>query len=122
MDEAAMDLMIENGTYYSPNLYLGEYYIAHAEQMGYTGAAIEFTRDFLPPRTAVFTKAVEKGVKIVFGTDANRGWLWEGNTAMEFQRRNVAGQSEPWSSSGATWRASPSGTPSSARRPWRPRC
>jgi imidazolonepropionase-like amidohydrolase len=94
MDEAAMDLMIENGTYYSPNLYLGEYYIAHAEQMGYTGAAIEFTRDFLPPRTAVFTKAVEKGVKIVFGTDANRGWLWEGNTAMEFQRRNVAGQSE----------------------------
>lgn len=94
MDEAAMDLMVEHGTYYSPNLFLGEYYIAHAEEMGYSGAAIEFTRDFLPPRTAVFTKAVEKGVKIVFGTDANRGWLWEGNTALEFQRRNVAGQSE----------------------------
>jgi imidazolonepropionase-like amidohydrolase len=94
MDEAAMDLMVEHGTYYSPNLFLGEYYIAHAEEMGYSGAAIEFTRDFLPPRTAVFTTAVEKGVKIVFGTDANRGWLWEGNTALEFQRRNVAGQSE----------------------------
>lgn len=94
MDESAMDLMLQHGTYYSPNLFLGEYYVAHADQMGYSGAALQFTRDFLAPRTEVFTTAVDKGVAIVFGTDANRGWLWEGNTAMEFQRRNVAGQSE----------------------------
>ena len=105
MDDAAIDLMIEHGTYYTPNLYLGEYYVAHAEQMGYSGAALQFTIDFLPPRTAVFTRAVERGVSIVYSTDANRGWLWEGTTAIEFLRRNVAGQSTKDAIISATSRA-----------------
>lgn len=104
-DDETLDLMAERGTYYSPNLYLGEYYVAHAEQMGYSGAALQYTIDFLPPRTRVFTKAVEKGVPIVFGTDANRGWLWEGTTAIEFERRVVAGQSTKDAIISATTRA-----------------
>ena len=105
LDDATLDLMAERGTYYSPNLYLGEYYVEHADQMGYSGAALQFTIDFLPPRTRVFTKAVEKGVRIVFGTDANRGWLWEGTTAIEFERRVVAGQSTKDAIVSATTRA-----------------
>lgn len=92
MDDAAIDLMARRGTYYCPNLYLGEYYVAHADQMGYSGAALQYTIDFLPPRTRVFAKTVDQGVEILFCTDANRGWLAEGTNAVEFLRRNVAGQ------------------------------
>ena len=105
MDDAVIDLMVEHGTYYTPNLYLGEYYVDHAEQMGYSGAALQFTIDFLPPRTEVFFKAVQRGVRIVYSTDANRGWLWDGTTAMEFLRRNVAGQSAKDAILSATTRA-----------------
>ncbi len=105
MDDSAIELMVESGTYYCPNLYLGEYYVAHAERMGYSGAALQFTIDFLPPRTRVFTNAVGRDVEIVFCTDANRGWLWEGTTAIEFLRRNVAGQSAKDAIVSATTRA-----------------
>lgn len=94
MDDAAIQALANApDTYYTPNLYLSEYYIAHAEQMGYSGAALQYTIDFLPPRTRVFTQAVNQGVKIVYSTDANRGWLWDKPIAMEALRRNVAGQS-----------------------------
>ncbi len=94
MDDAAIQALANApDTYYTPNLYLSEYYIAHAEQMGYSGAALQYTIDFLPPRTRVFTRAVNQGVKIVYSTDANRGWLWDKPIAMEALRRNVAGQS-----------------------------
>lgn len=92
-DEAIRALAAADGVYYTPNLYLGEYYVEHAERMGYSGAALQFTIDFLPPRTEVFTNAVRSGVKIVFSTDANRGWLWDTPLAMEALRRSVAGQS-----------------------------
>jgi imidazolonepropionase-like amidohydrolase len=105
LDDETLDLMVERGTYYAPNLYLGEYYVEHADQMGYSGAALQFTKDFLPIRTGVFTRAAEKGVKIVFSTDANRGWLWEGTTAIEFERRVVAGQSTRDAIISATTRA-----------------
>lgn len=94
MDDAAIRALADAPeTYYTPNLYLSEYYIAHADQMGYSGAALQYTIDFLPPRTRVFTRAVNQGVKIVYSTDANRGWLWDKPIAMEALRRNVAGQS-----------------------------
>ena len=93
IDSAAILLMVERGVYLCPNLYLGEYYVAHAEQMGYSGEALRYTKEFLPIRTRAFTQAVNAGARIIFCTDANRGWLWEGNTAIEFQRRNAAGES-----------------------------
>jgi imidazolonepropionase-like amidohydrolase len=93
LDDATLDLMVQTGTYYTPNLYLGEYYIVHAAEFGYNDEQVRYTREFLPIRTAVFRRAVEKGVKIVFSTDANAGWIWSGTTAIEFQRRHAAGQS-----------------------------
>ena len=86
--------MVEHSVYYSPNLYLGEYYILHGEKFGYSEEALEWTAKFLPVRTKVFTHAVEKGVPIIFGTDANAGWVWSGETAIEFERRVAAGQPE----------------------------
>ncbi|MBI4538042.1 MAG: amidohydrolase family protein [Gemmatimonadetes bacterium] len=92
LDDATLDLMVEKGVYYSPNLYLGEYYLAHAREFGFSQEAQRFTAEFLPIRTKVFTRAVEKGVKIIFSTDVNSGWIWSGTTALEFARRAAAGQ------------------------------
>ena len=92
IDEAILDLMIESGTFYTPNLYLSEYYLEHGERFGYTEEQLGWTARLLPPRTDVFTRAVEKGVRIVFSTDANSGWVWSGDTAIEFDRRVAAGQ------------------------------
>lgn len=92
IDDEAIQAMIGAGTYLCPNLYLGEYYVAHADQMGYSGTALQYTRDFLPIRRGTFRQAIEAGVKTIFCTDANRGWVWEGNTAIEFVRRHENGE------------------------------
>ena len=84
--------MVERGTFFAPNLYLAEYYLENGEKFGFTEEALEWTARLLPPRTDVFTKAVERGVSIVFSTDANSGWVWSGDTAIEFERRAAAGQ------------------------------
>ncbi len=93
LDDAVLDLMVERGTYYAPNLYLSEYYLEHGDRFGYTEEQLGWTARLLPPRTKVFARAVEKGVSIVFSTDANSGWVWSGDTAIEFDRRVAAGQS-----------------------------
>ena len=92
LDEAVLDLMVERGTFFAPNLYLAEYYLENGEKFGFTEEALDWTARLLPPRTDVFTKAVERGVSIVFSTDANSGWVWSGDTAIEFERRAAAGQ------------------------------
>ena len=93
LDEAVLDLMVERGTFYTPNLYLSEYYLEHGDRFGYTEEQLGWTARLLPPRTGIFTQAVEKGVQIVFSTDANSGWVWSGDTGIEFDRRVTAGQS-----------------------------
>lgn len=105
LDDETLDLMVEHGTYYTPNLYLSEYYLAHGDDFGYTEEQLRFTAEFLPIRTEVFSHAVEKGVAIVFSTDANAGWISSGTTAIEFERRHAAGQSARDAIVSATTRA-----------------
>lgn len=105
VDDAVLDLMVERGIFYAPNLYLGEYYVEHADLFGFSVEALDWTRKLLPPRRDVFRRAVEKGVKIVFGTDANAGWVSSGRTAIEFERRVAAGQPPAEAIVSATTRA-----------------
>lgn len=93
LDEQTLDLMVETGTYYMPNLYLSEYYLENGDRFGYTEEQLGWTARLLPPRTDIFGVAASKGVRIVFSTDANSGWVWSGETAIEFDRRHAAGQS-----------------------------
>lgn len=93
LDDDVLELMVDRNVYYSPNLYLGEYYLAHGERFGYSKEALAWTAKLLPTRTDVFRRAVERGVPIIFSTDANSGWIWSGETAIEFERRVAAGQS-----------------------------
>ncbi|HKJ01961.1 MAG TPA: amidohydrolase family protein [Longimicrobiales bacterium] len=93
LDEETLALMKDRGVYYSPNLYLSEYYLQHGADFGYTEDQLAWTARLLPPRTGIFGKAAAMGVKIIHGTDANSGWVWSGDTAVEFVRRVAAGQS-----------------------------
>jgi imidazolonepropionase-like amidohydrolase len=92
LDEPTLELMKQKGAYLSPNLYLAQYYLDHAQDFGFSQEALDWTARLLPPRTRIFTKAVDLGVKIIYGTDANSGWIWSGTTAIEFQKRVEAGQ------------------------------
>jgi len=94
MDAAAVEqLAAAEDAHYTPNLYLSEYYLDHAEHFGYDEEQLRYTREFLPARAEVFTRAVEKSVRIVFSMDANAGWIRSGNTMVEFQWCHAAGQS-----------------------------
>lgn len=93
LDAEVIQLMArEPDVYLAPNLYLSEYYLEHGEQFGYGAEELEWTARLLPVRTETFGEAFRGGVPIVFSTDANSGWVWSGDTALEFERRHAAGQ------------------------------
>ena len=78
LDEEMMDLMVRRGVYWCPTFYVGVY-VAQGRAAG--GAPI--WNDMLRLEAKAFAKAVKKGVKISFGTDAG-GFAWTENQAKEF--------------------------------------
>ena len=70
--------MIKRGAYWCPTIYVGVYV---AEGRAAAGAPIWNTMIELEAKA--FNKAVKKGVKIAFGTDAG-GFAWTENQAKEF--------------------------------------
>ncbi len=78
LDEEMMDLMIRRGVYWCPTIYVGVYV---AEGRAASGAPIWKTMMDLEAKA--FAKAVKKGVRISFGTDAG-GFAWTDNQAKEF--------------------------------------
>jgi len=91
MDDAVIDLLVQRQVVYVPNLYLAEYYLANGAKFHFNEEQLRYTRDFIKPRSEAFTKAVKKGARIVFGTDAVAGMA--GHTAPEFERRVALGMS-----------------------------
>src|SRR5436309_10503929 len=91
MDDAVIDLLVEKQVVYVPNLYLAEYYLANGQKFHFNEEQLRYTRDFMKPRAEAFAKAVKKGARIVFGTDAAAGM--PGHTAPEFERRVALGMS-----------------------------
>jgi imidazolonepropionase-like amidohydrolase len=78
LDDEMMDLMIKRGVYWCPTIYVGVYV---ADGRAAAGAPIWKTMVELEAKA--FNKAVKKGVKIAFGTDAG-GFAWTENEAKEF--------------------------------------
>jgi imidazolonepropionase-like amidohydrolase len=78
LDDELMDLMIKRGAYWCPTIYVGVYV---AEGRAAAGAPIWKTMVEL--EASAFNKAVKKGLKIAFGTDAG-GFAWSENEAKEF--------------------------------------
>lgn len=78
LDDQLMDQMVRRGVYWCPTLFVGVYV---AQGRADAGAPIWLTMADLAAKA--FAKAVQKGVKISFGTDAG-GFAWTENQAKEF--------------------------------------
>ena len=78
LDEALMDRMVRQGTYWCPTIYVGVYV---AEGRAAAGATIWLAMRDLEAKA--FGLALRKGVKIAYGTDAG-GYAWTENQAKEF--------------------------------------
>ena len=78
LDEELMDRMIQRGVYWCPTIYVGVYV---AQGRAEAGAPIWLEMAKLVEKA--FRRAVQKGVKISFGTDAG-GFAWSDNQAKEF--------------------------------------
>ena len=78
LDDELIDLMVRRGVYWCPTIFVGVYV---AEGRAVAGAPIWKTMVDLERQA--FGKAVRKGVKISFGTDAG-GYPWTENQAREF--------------------------------------
>ncbi|HEY7543705.1 MAG TPA: amidohydrolase family protein, partial [Blastocatellia bacterium] len=78
LDDEMMDLMIRRGVYWCPTLFVVAYV---AEGRSAAGAPIWKTMIDLEARA--FARAVKKGVRISYGTDAG-GYAWTENQAKEF--------------------------------------
>ena len=78
LDDQLMDRMIQRGVYWCPTIFVGVYV---AQGRADTGAPIWLEMAKLVEKA--FHRAVQKGVKISFGTDAG-GFAWTENQAKEF--------------------------------------
>lgn len=78
LDDELMDTMIRGGVYWCPTIFVGAYV---AEGRAEAGAPIWIEMRNVTEKA--FRRAVQKGVKISFGTDVG-GFSWTENEAKEF--------------------------------------
>lgn len=77
MSDATLDLMVEHGTFWVPTISV---YIPDRPRSEWS----ELSRNLIASHERTFRRAVEKGVKIAYGTDA--GALPHGANAIDFER------------------------------------
>ena len=77
LDEEMMDLMVRRGVYWCPTIFVGAYV---AE--GRAAAGAQIWKTMVDVVRQAFGKAVRKGVKISYGTDAG-GYAWTESQARE---------------------------------------
>jgi imidazolonepropionase-like amidohydrolase len=70
LDEEALRLMKERGTYLVPTLLAGEYVAGKAVERHYPPEIAEKARAAVAARSAMFRRALQTGVKVAFGTDS----------------------------------------------------
>lgn len=70
LDDEAIEMMVERGTYLVADLYDGDYIEEVGPAHGYTEEVLRKSRETTDVQRAGFRKAVEAGVRIAFGSDA----------------------------------------------------
>ncbi len=70
MDDEAIELMAEHGTYLVADMYDGDYMLEVGPSLGYTDEVIEKVHLTNDAQREGFTKCVKAGVRIAFGTDS----------------------------------------------------
>ena len=82
LDDEAIALMKQRGTYLVADLYNGDWIIANGAANNFSAASLAKTRMLNPVQRESFRKAVAAGVKVAFGTDA--GTMPHGLQARQF--------------------------------------
>ena len=70
MDDEAIELMAKHGAYLVADMYDGDYMLEVGPSLGYTDEVIEKVHLTNDTQREGFTKCVEAGVRIAFGTDS----------------------------------------------------
>ncbi len=70
LDDEAIALMADNGTYLVADLYDGDYILEHGPTLGYSDEVMEKSRQTTDVQRVGFRKAIEAGVRLAFGSDA----------------------------------------------------
>ncbi len=70
MDDEAIELMAEHGTYLVADMYDGDYMLEVGPSLGYTDEVIDKVHLTNDAQREGFTKCVKAGVRIAFGTDS----------------------------------------------------
>ena len=70
IDDEAIELMVENGTFLVPTLLAPVAVLETADETGMPASAVEKSKEVIDIHVASFTKAYKAGVKIAMGTDA----------------------------------------------------
>jgi len=92
LDDEAIRLMKEKGTYYVPTLYVGDFLVAEGNARNLPEALQNKAKFVTPKMKESFKKAMKAGVNIAFGTDA--GVFPHGENAKEFSVMVNNGMSE----------------------------
>jgi imidazolonepropionase-like amidohydrolase len=69
LDDEAIALLVEHGTFLVPTLYIGDYYIEQGSPSGYQDKMIELSRRYRDQHYEWVGKAIRAGVKIAAGSD-----------------------------------------------------
>src|SRR5471030_2562845 len=85
VDDAALDLMVQHGTYFDPNFLVLHNYLDNRASFDFTDASFTSLQNAIDPTAEVLRRARARGVKVVFGTDAVAGA--HGRNAEEFVYR-----------------------------------
>ncbi|WP_147034624.1 metal-dependent hydrolase family protein, partial [Tenuibacillus multivorans] len=70
IDDEAIELMLENGTYLVPTLLAPVSVLETAEEKGMPQSAVDKSKEVIEQHKESFTKAYKAGIKIAMGTDA----------------------------------------------------
>ena len=83
LDDEAIQLMVEHGTYLVADLYNGDHINEIGPRLGYREEVLRKSKLTTDIQRTGFEKAVEAGVRVAFGTDA--GVYPHGDNARQFQ-------------------------------------
>jgi len=85
LKDETLDLMVQRGTYFDPNLLVLHNYLDNRASFTFTEQALKTLEDGLAPTADVLRRARARHVKLIFGTDAVAGS--HGRNAEEFVYR-----------------------------------
>jgi imidazolonepropionase-like amidohydrolase len=91
--DATLELMVQHGTYFDPNLLVLHNYLDNRDSFTFTPAVLKILQDGIAPMADALHRAREHHVQIVFGTDAVAGS--HGRNSEEFIYRVREGHETP---------------------------